>query len=167
MTELVQLHLVNMLIREYRRSDAIAITKLFYQTVRSVNLKDYSENQVRAWAPMIPDAEIWHSRMCQRCTFVAEENGKVIGFAELENDGHLDMFYCRHDFIRRKVGTEIYAAIESKAVGLGLERIFADVSITARPFFEHCGFVTMRKQTVTRSRVELTNFRMEKRLRVR
>ncbi|MBV8361872.1 MAG: GNAT family N-acetyltransferase, partial [Deltaproteobacteria bacterium] len=93
-----------MLIRDYNRSDAAAITRLFYETVRNVNLQDYSEQQVCAWAPAVPDSQIWHSRMSERCTLVAEENGQIIAFAELESDGHLDMFYCRKDAIRRGVG---------------------------------------------------------------
>jgi putative acetyltransferase len=151
-------------IRDYRRSDVAAIAHLFFETVRSVNLQDYSEQQVHAWAPEVPDAEIWHSRMSQRCTLVAEEHGEVIAFAELERDGHLDMFYCRKDAIRRGVGRFLYEAVELKAVTLGLERIFAEVSLTAVPFFEHCGFSILQKQVVSRGLIELSNFKMEKRL---
>jgi N-acetylglutamate synthase-like GNAT family acetyltransferase len=153
-----------MLIRDYRRSDAAAITRLFYDTIRCVNLRDYSEQQVRAWAPAVPDPQIWHSRMSQRCTLVAEENEQIIAFAELEHDGHLNMFYCQRDAIRRGVGRSLYRAVELKAVALGLECIFTEASITARAFFEHCGLSTLSKQTVTRSGIELLNFRMEKRL---
>jgi putative acetyltransferase len=153
-----------MLIRDYNARDAAAITRLFYETIRSVNLRDYSEQQVHAWAPVVPDAKIWHSRLSRRCTLVAEENGQIIAFAELEHDGHLDMFYCRKDVIRCGVGQSLYRAVELQAIGLGLERIFTDASITARAFFEHCGFSTVGEQTVTRSGIELSNFRMEKRL---
>lgn len=31
--------------------------------------------------------------MANRRTRVAEENGEVVGFVELEGDGHLDMLY--------------------------------------------------------------------------
>jgi putative acetyltransferase len=102
--------------------------------------------------------------MSRRCTLVAEEAGEVIAFAELERDGHLDMFYCHKDFIGRGVGRWLYQAVETKAGGMGLRRIFTDASITARPFFERCGFSVCRQQSVTRGGVELSNFRMEKAL---
>lgn len=153
-----------MLIRDYKRTDAAAITWLFYETVHFVNLQHYSEQQVYAWAPAVPEPEIWHSRLSQRCTLVAEENGQIIAFAELEHDGHLDMFYCRKDAIRRGVGRSLYEAVEQKAVGLRLEHIFTDASITAVPFFEHCGFFVVQQQAVMREGIELSNFRMEKRL---
>jgi GNAT superfamily N-acetyltransferase len=153
-----------MLIRDYERHDATAITRLFYETIRSVNLDQYSEEQVRAWAPAVPDPKFWHLRMSQHCTLVAEEKGQIIAFAELERDGHLDMFYCRKDVIRRGVGRALYRAVELRAIGLQLERIFVAASNTARPFFEHCGFSVLGEQTVTRAGIELSNFRMEKRL---
>jgi putative acetyltransferase len=150
------------LIRDYQPGDVASIAQRFYETVRSVNKQHYSEEQVRAWAPKIPDTRIWHARMSGHCTLVAEDSGNIVGFAELERDGHIDMFYCRNDMIGRGVGRSLYEALESKAVDMKLQRIFADVSITARPFFEHCGFFFVREQILARAGVELSNFRMEK-----
>jgi putative acetyltransferase len=160
----MKLKRLDMLIRNYHPGDAAAVTNLFYETVRSVNLQDYSDEQVHAWAPAVPDPDIWNSRLRERCTLIAEENGQICAFAELERDGHLNMFYCRKDVIRRGVGLALYSEVELKAIGLGLERIFTDASITARRFFEHCGFLVLRKQTVTRNGIKLSNFRMEKSL---
>ncbi|MGO9056334.1 MAG: GNAT family N-acetyltransferase [Candidatus Binataceae bacterium] len=140
------------------------MTRLFYATVDSVNLKHYSDEQVRAWAPEIPDPEVWHLRMSGRCTLVAEENAQVLAFAELERNGHLDMFYCRHDAVGRRVARRLYQAVETKAQGAGLTRIFTEASITARPFFEHHGFSVLRQQTVAPRGIRMTNFPMEKRL---
>jgi putative acetyltransferase len=151
-----------MLIRDYCRNDASAITQLFYKTVHTVNVKDYSEKQVEAWVPKVPEVEAWHSRMIQRTTLVAEEGGQILAFAELESDGHLDMFYCRHDVVGRGVGRSLYQVIERRALEIGLGRIFAEASITARHFFERCGFSVLQEQTVVRGGLEMTNFRMQK-----
>ncbi len=149
-------------IRAYEAGDASAIVRLFYESVRSVNRADYSDEQVRAWAPVVPDADEWHSRMIGRRTLVAEEGGRVVGFAELEEDGHLDMLYVRKDAVGRGVGKRLCRAAEREALGLGLERIFTEASITARPFFESEGFRVVREQTVSRRGVPMTNFAMEK-----
>lgn len=103
--------------------------------------------------------------MAGRHTLVAEEAGEVLGFAELEADGHLDMLYCRKDAVGRGVGTELYAAVEGRARELELPRIFTEASITARPFFERRGFTILRENAVVRHGVRLTNFSMEKTLR--
>ena len=86
-------------VRDCEPGDAESICHLFYETVRTVNLGDYSPEQVRAWAPEIPDPAAWHERMSGRHTLVADEGGEIVGFAELEESGHLDMLYCRADAV--------------------------------------------------------------------
>lgn len=151
-------------VRDYESGDAGSICRLFYETVRTVNLGDYSPEQVRAWAPEIPDPAAWHERMAGRHTLVADEGGEVVGFAELEEDGHLDMLYCRADAVGRGVGSLLYAAVEERARGLGLGRISTEASITARPFFGRRGFAVLRRNTVWREGTALTNFSMQKAL---
>ena len=151
-------------VRDYERGDAEGICRLFYETVRTVNLGDYSPEQVRAWASEVPDPAAWHERMAARHTLVADEGGEVVGFAELEEDGHLDMLYCRADAVGRGVGSLLYAAVEERARGLGVGRVSTEASITARPFFERQGFAVLRRNTVLRQGIELTNFSMEKTL---
>lgn len=153
-----------MRIRSYQAQDAAVLVRLFYETVHSVNRADYAPAQLHAWAPEIPDAHAWHARMSRRHTLIAEEDGKPIAFAELESDGHLDMFYCHKDAVRRGTGTRLYRAVEHVARELGLERIFTEASITARAFFERQGFQLREVRTVVRSGVELTNYAMDKAL---
>ena len=152
-------------IRCYEAEDALQIARLFYETVRSVNRADYSEEQVQAWAPEVPDPEAWHARMADRRTLVAEDGGEVVGFAELEEDGHLDMLYLRKDAVGRGVGSLLYRATEREAREQGIGLILTEASVTACPFFERWGFRVVRKQTVERRGVDLTNFAMEKPLR--
>ena len=151
-------------IRYYEAGDAPEIVRLFFETVRSVNRADYSDEQLEAWAAGVPDPEEWHARMAGRRTLVAEEGGEVVGFAELEYDGRLDMLYVRKDAVGRGVGRRLYEAIEQEARGQGLGWIFTEASITARPFFEQQGFRVVREQMVSRRGVSMTNFVMEKEL---
>lgn len=152
-------------VRDYGKDDAGPICRLFFETVRSVNLGDYSPEQVRAWAPKPPDPAAWHERLSGRHTLVAEENGGVAGFAELEGNGHLDMLYVGKDAVGRGVGTRLYDATEERARGLGLGKIFTEASITARPFFEGRGFRVLRRNDLVVRGVGMTNFSMEKSLR--
>jgi putative acetyltransferase len=151
-------------IRDYKHDDAVTIVRLFYDTIHSVNLRDYSTEQVQAWAPETPNPETWHNRMIAHHTLVAEQNGDLVGFAELEPEGHVDMLYCRSDILGRGVGRRLYAALEAKAIAMGFSRVSADVSITAQPFFTRCGFHVIQQQTVIRRGISLTNFKMEKTL---
>ena len=95
---------------------------------------------------------------------MADDDGTLAGFGELEENGHIDCFYCHHAYQRRGVGSAIYSRIEAKARALGLTRLLVEASITARPFFEAKGFAVVKRQTVICRGIELTNYVMEKAL---
>jgi GNAT superfamily N-acetyltransferase len=152
-------------IRHATPADAPQIVRIFYETIHTVNARDYTARQVEAWAPAVPDADAWATRKFPtRTTIVADDNGTIAGFGELEPDGHIDCFYCHHRYQRQGVGSAILARLEEQARTLGLARLFAEVSITARAFFEARGFSVVRPQTVVCRGVAMTNFVMEKHL---
>jgi putative acetyltransferase len=150
-----------MRIRIYEIADTKEIMKLFYDTIHEVNIHDYTEEQVAAWAPANMDIEVWIKSLGSKFTYVAEED-KIIGFGELEANGHIDRFYCHKDFQRKGVGKKILEQIELKAHSLGVEKLFTEASITAKPFFESQGFIVIKKQEVERRGQKLINFVMEK-----
>ncbi len=48
-----------MQLREYQPSDCAQMAELFYQTVHSVNAKDYTKEQLDAWATGEVDLQAW------------------------------------------------------------------------------------------------------------
>lgn len=156
-----------MFIRPYLRSDATELASLFFHTIRTVNSKDYSPEQLRAWAPDLTtwDMEKWRNSFSNKHVFLVEDDGVIAGFGELEANGHIDRFYIHKDFVGKGVGKFIYTALEEKARLLKLERLFVEASITAKPFFEKIGFNLIIEQTVERNQVMFTNYVMDKSLK--
>lgn len=151
-----------MKIRNYQIADTQQIVELFYDSVHQINIRDYTKAQVDAWAPADIDLEIWIKSLSSKLTFVAEEGDIIAGFGELETNGHIDRFYCHKDFQRKKVGTQILECLEAKAKDLGINKIFTEASITAKPFFERHKFIAIKKQEVERRGKKFINFAMEK-----
>lgn len=48
-----------MIIRKYKSSDCNEIVQLFYNTVHKINAKDYTKEQLNAWATGKIDLEKW------------------------------------------------------------------------------------------------------------
>lgn len=151
-------------IRLFAAPDAEQVAQLFHETVREVNARDYSSAQVRAWAPDDVHFRDWAAVCASRFTYVAEEAGAIAGFAELEPNGHIDCFYCHKDYQRRGVGSQLYQAIEAKALELLISRLFVEVSTTAKPFFQRMGFALIEEQTAPCRGETFINFAMEKTL---
>jgi putative acetyltransferase len=98
-------------VREYRAGDVAAIVALFRDTVRLVNSRDYSPEQVEAWAPDDIDVGVWAHRLARAFSVVAEIDGRVAGFADVEDVGHLDCLYVHAGHQRCGVGRALLAVI--------------------------------------------------------
>ncbi|MEO0835192.1 MAG: GNAT family N-acetyltransferase [Cyanobacteria bacterium J06642_3] len=151
-----------MQIRLFQPQDETQIAELFHYTVRKINIQHYSPQQVKAWSPDNIYFRNWAEICSDRFTYVAVENDKIMGFGELEADGHIDCFYVHYQYQRQGVGSSIYQAIEAKARELNLTRLFAEASITAKPFFINQGFSVIKQQQVFCREVAFVNFLMKK-----
>ena len=149
-------------VRLFQTQDAEQIARLFNETIREVNICDYSTSQVKAWAPDDIYFRNWVEVCSSRFTYVADDEGVIAGFGELETNGHIDCFYCHKNYQRRTVGRQVYQAIEVKAFELSMNRLFTEASITAKPFFQRLGFSIVKEQEVTRRGETFINYAMEK-----
>lgn len=151
-----------MKIREYKPDDYKEIAELFHETIHSVCTKDYSAKELEAWAPKPIDYKKWKKRLNSKKPYIILEKDVIIGFAELEKDGHIDCFYIHKDYQRQGVGSLLFKHLEKQSHKKGLERLYAEVSITAQPFFKKHGFKTIKKNIIHTNGQTLTNFSMEK-----
>ncbi|STX51056.1 GNAT family acetyltransferase [Legionella busanensis] len=152
-------------VRPYQEVDAPALAAIYYNTIHQVNSRDYSSEQINAWAPELSlQAERWKPKWKSIIPLVAICDEKAVGFAEFEPTGHIDCFYVHHSYQGQGAGKALMFEIEDKAKQEQIPRLYAEVSITAKPFFEKCGFVVVKQQQVLIRGYELTNYRMEKRL---
>ncbi|KST68066.1 GNAT family N-acetyltransferase [Mastigocoleus testarum] len=153
-----------MKIRLFEKQDAEKIAQLFHETVREINIHDYSKAQVQAWAPDNIHFRDWENRCSNRFTYVADDKGAIAGFGELEPNGHIDCFYCHKNYQRCGVGSQIYQAVETKALELGLKHLTTEASITAKTFFQRMGFSVIKEQEVSCRGEVFINYLMQKNL---
>lgn len=149
-------------IRKYNSADCRALADLFYDTVHTVNAKDYSSEQLNAWAAGKIDLEEWNNSLSEHYTVVAIENNVIVGFGDIDKTGYLDRLYVHKDYQRQGIAAAICNELER---AVKADKIYTHASITAKPFFERMGYRTIKEQQVTRKGITLTNYVMEKQLR--
>jgi ribosomal protein S18 acetylase RimI-like enzyme len=155
---------MNVRIRPFEDTDCEATMHLFLETVHEINRRDYTPDQLDAWAPAETDPNLWRKSFHGKIAFVAERDGEILGFGEVVPDGRIDRLYVHEDFQRSAIGKGLYSALETEAKRLGLTRLVTESSITTRPFFESVGFQVVREQEVERRDLCMRNYLMEKRL---
>lgn len=154
-------------IRRFKNSDTPLIVNLFYETVHTINARDYSLDQLEAWAPKDEKEEkiaSWQESLSNNITYVAETGGQIIGFSDMTAMGYLDRLYIHKDFQGQGIASAFLRIFEKKAKNLKLNKMSTDASITAKPFFERHGYQTIQSQSVERRGVLLDNFKMVKKI---
>ena len=134
-----------MRLRRYRTEDLPILARLFGETVRQVNCRDYTLPQVEAWAAGEADLltrDSWFQRLY---TLVAEAGGRIVGYGNVEDTGYLDHLFVRWD-----------------CQGQGIAAATVHASKTALPFFLGRGYAIEREQQVPCRGQVLTNYALEK-----
>ena len=150
-----------MIIRRYRPSDCGHMAELFYQTVHSVNAKDYTKERLGVWATGQVDLDEWDRSFSAHYTVVAVREGVLAGFGDIDGTGYLDRLYVHKDYQRQGVATAICDSLEQ---AFPVREVTSHASITARPFFESRGYRVIKEQQVARGGILLTNYVMEKQM---
>ena len=144
--------------------DTLQISTLYYNTIHAINAEHYNDKQIAAWAPDVHNTGFWLDRWQNCLVLVAVKGDTVVGFAELRPTGEVDCLYVHQDYQRQGVASQLMARVAEDARAQKIERLYADVSITARPFFLAMGFLVVREQIVSYRGEDFQQFFMERQL---
>lgn len=154
-----------MILRKYKSDDCLNLLKLFYDTVRTVNKKDYNNKQLSVWAPdnyIEEKYDIWQKSLSENFTIIAEINGEIAGFGDIEKTGYLNRLFIHKDYQHMGIASAIVKELEEYAEKICICTIITEASITAKPFFEKLGYTLIKEQQVERKEIFLTNYVMKK-----
>jgi putative acetyltransferase len=151
-----------MRIRRFNLGEEVALFEIYHSAIHLVACRDYTEEQVNAWAPADFDRDLWVNRIRGINPFVAEIEGKLVGYADVQSNGYIDHFFVSGRHPRQGIGSALMKLIESEAVRMGVPDLTSQVSRTTQPFFESFGFVVIEKRVPVIRGVEVPNALMRK-----
>lgn len=136
------------IIRLAEERDIEQIKVLYRETILSVNIRDYTLEQVELWANRGTDDNIWRKRINEEYFIVSESNDQIVGFCSLQSTGYLNTFFIHKDFQKQGIGKALLSNVEKHARELKIKEISADVSLTANGFFRKNGYEDLGQQTI-------------------
>ncbi|WP_412480940.1 GNAT family N-acetyltransferase [Azonexus sp. IMCC34839] len=149
-------------IRRFRLGDEKELLRVHISAIHILSSRDYTPEQIEAWAPADLDADLWVNRVREIRPFVAEIGNDIVGYADVQQDGYIDQFFVSGTHARQGIGTRLMARIHDEAMSLGLTELTSDVSKTAEPFFALHGFQVVERRFPIRRGVTLQNAFMRK-----
>jgi putative acetyltransferase len=158
-------HASPLLLRRFQPGDEPALLRVHRSAILLIASRHYTLAQIQAWAPPDPDPAQWRERMHLLKPFVALLGGEIVGYADLQGNGHIVHCFVSGHHPRRGIGGALMQRIHEEAAALQLGQLTAHVSLAAEGFFGHFGFEVVERQTPVVRGVALANALMRKPLR--
>lgn len=149
-------------IRHFRRGDEAALLEVFHSAVAGTAVRDYTAEQIHAWLADNRDPLAWEAKMRSLSPFVAESEGVIVGYGDVQPSGLIDHFFVSAEYGRQGVGNALMEQIHQWAGQNDILSLHAWVSLTARPFFEKWGFKVITPNRAEIGDIHLENFVMRK-----
>lgn len=156
--------LTQITIRKGLLDDLPELQQLFVDSISSICQNDYDSKQINAWISTIENQKRWQELLTNQFVLVAHHQDILVGFCSLDKGNYIDFLYVHKDYQRQGVAYKLYLEIEQEARRQRQTELASDVSKTARPFFEKVGFRVTNEQRVILKDVELSNYKMTKKL---
>jgi putative acetyltransferase len=128
-------------IRRCAAGEEPALFDVYFTAIHLVASHDYTPEQIQAWAPRDLDVDLWKRKMREINPFVADLNGELVGYADVQPNGYIDHFFVSGKHPRRGIGSLLMKRLLAEAASLSIPLLTSHVSRTAQPFFQTFGFV--------------------------
>ncbi|NDO83343.1 GNAT family N-acetyltransferase [Citrobacter sp. NCU1] len=143
-------------IREYHPDDFDALCEIFLRAITETASRDYSPEQIAAWAQI--DEIAWRQKLLQSETLVAVCQQKVAGFITVRHD-YIDLLFVSPGVQRMGIATRLLQNLERRHPDTAF---WVEASITAKPLFLEQGYQSVKEQQVEARGMMFTNFVMRK-----
>jgi N-acetylglutamate synthase-like GNAT family acetyltransferase len=128
------------LVRRARPEDARDIRGVHAEAVRSLCAAHYTPAEIEAWIAPRPGKH-YDTAIREKDFYVAEEGGRVVGFAVLNPPvSEVEAVYVSPRAARRGTGLSLLRALEDQARARGLTGLHLCASLNAVPFYERAGY---------------------------
>jgi uncharacterized protein YhfF/GNAT superfamily N-acetyltransferase len=155
-------------LRCFRPGDEAHLPDIYRAAVTALGARDYSAAQVAAWAGLAPSPAVWRQRAEDgRCCIVGVDAAcpdRVVAYADIEPDGHIDQLYCVPAAAGQGLAGRLLDALEEQAKAWGLARLFAEASETALGAFRSRDFEVSQRRELVVAGVAIHNDAVEKAL---
>lgn len=142
--------------------DVELLAELYTESVHGIAWASYSAEQLNAWAPRPPELEKWRNLLSGLQTLIAMREGVAAGFLSYSDEGHIALLFTSPAAKREGIATLLFRRAEEALRARGVEELFTEASLEARPFFERQGFEFVEEEIVERRGVLLRRFAMRR-----
>ena len=151
-------------IRKPKIEEAEEISRLLVETIKKVNGKDYTSEQIAAWIKSDTPEKIKEKIADKnRSIFVAIENDQIVGYLCLLPKKHLcTSIYVKYSEIGTGVGKSLMQHAEEFFRQQKIKEIKVEASTSAVEFYKKQGFKIIKELNHEADEIEIPAVKMKK-----
>lgn len=127
-------------VRVMHREETVAVIELIHQSIRKINAKDYSSQEIDA----IIEMGMYSPQTITQGTYIVAEYQSqlvgVIGFESCGTIGWINALFTHPDFVRQGIGRALVQEVEHRALNQGVVWLHVSSSRTALKFYRALGY---------------------------
>jgi len=142
-------------IRKFTKNDLKQVSLLFYEIIKSFNMKDETQEQIITLAPLTDRELTKYLRSHENISYVAQIGNTYIGFIDATEKGNIERLYIHKEFQGKEVAQNLLKKAETEMQKLGVKESVATPGMASKLFFENQGYKVVSEQE---KKIRGTNF---------
>lgn len=139
-------------VRKANPDDAEGIIGAHISSIREVCSKDYTHEQIEAWAGRKFKAELWRQTIERDYVWVAEVESRIVGFSQLaimdQDNAEVMGLYLMPLALGHSLGKKLLAEMLSVCRNEKINRVSLYATLTAADFYQRQGFLKQPPTTI-------------------
>ena len=153
-------------LRQITIKDQLELKKVYFDSIKSLDEKIYSQEQKRAWSSQSWINPNFDKSINQGNGWLLSEKGKVIAFARRYPKNRIALFYCKGKFQREGYGSKLLHKLEDEAKKEGLDSLYAEASLISYELFLKNEWKIIRKEKVIINNIFFERYKMTKIIKI-
>ena len=152
-------------LRQITNKDQLELKKVYFDSIKSLDEKIYSQEQKRAWSNQSWINPNFNKSINQGKGWLLSEKGKIIAFATRYPKNRIALFYCKGKFQRKGCGSKLLHKLEEEAREEGLDFLSTEASLISYKLFLKNEWEIIRKEKVTINNILFERYKMIKNIK--
>jgi len=153
-------------LRQITIKDQLALKKVYFDSIQSLDEKIYSLEQKRAWSSQAWNNSNFEKSIIKGKGWLLTKDGIIIAFATRYPTDRIALFYCKGKFQRKGCGSKLLLKLENEAKKEGLVSLSTEASLISYALFLKNGWKIIRKEKVIINNIFFERYKMTKILKV-
>lgn len=152
-------------IRSMRFNEFNTVAKLVYDSVHTLCVNEYTEEELDAWVPANMYMPAFRNSIGRCYAIVAVNSDKqIVGFMSTERDGYINRLYTHPDWVGNGIATALLKNTEEWARKRGINHLMLESSKSAETFYQKCGFQKVGEIKSIKNNLPFISAKMKKEL---